>query len=514
MSRHVANQLVQEIADVRADYTAGQSDRRRRRRRGLGGSGDAHYGSDAQFAQIREYTRDMDRNDGLVGPIVDRATTSQIQEHGFTVEPDTGDISLDIAIKDRWVDWSEDKLQCDHHAERTLWQMCWYALRQTYIDGDMFAVLPSNGTIQLIESDRCVTPQGSGPNVVHGVELAGRRKIAYHFGEDPGTSRSALRGVNTRRVHRFDEHDLEQVLQIYNPQTVKRITQTRGLSAFAPVFFRCEMYEDKQMALLVQQLAAATIALFIERSSDYMAGTATFGPRREESDGANTRDVEALQPGMVVRGAKGEKPHLLSATNPTGDAQAHSKQILREISVTLGVPLVLAMMDASETNFSGWRGAMDMARMGFRVNQCWYISSFMRPVYRRRLALWIEEGEFGMAAKRIPLERVLRHAWGRPSWPYVQPLQDAQADSHRLQTGQLAPSRWAMDRGLDWEDHVDETVRCWGYAIRAAKTAADEINDAFPDQAPIHWRELLNMAMPKGMTISTSKQETEENVGA
>ncbi len=483
--------------DVRADYQAAKHSKYQRRRINLGGSGDAHYAREAEFERIREYTRDMDRNDAIVGPFTDRAVVNQLQT-GFTLQPETGDEELNKAIRARFDDWAGDAQQCDHHWESTYWQQCWYRLRSTYIDGDVCAVLTEHGAIQTLESDRLISPKGRRDDIVHGVELQGRRKVAYWFSRDPGLNRQA-RGT-VQRVEAF-AGDEPVVLHIYNPHTRKRLTQTRGISAFAPIFYRLGLYEDTQFSTMVKQQVAAALAFFWERTGDYQSGKSAMGPiTTETDDDSNTRSLEKVAPGAILRGAKGEKPHILAANVPTNEYQSYIKIILTEIGINIGVPLVMALMDASETNFSGWRGAIDLARMGFRVNQKWFRDKELRPVYRWKLRQWLDDGVFGQAARQN--EHVFRHHWGMPSWPYVQPLHDAQAQALKLSTGQASMSSWARENGIDFEDHADEIVRDWKYAIRAAKAAAAEINTEFDDGNPVHWRDLLNLAMPRGLTLS------------
>src|SRR4051812_21975832 len=91
----------------KADYNAAQPSRFRRQRVGLYGSGDAHYASEWAFIRVREYARDMERNDALVGAILDRAVDNTVRT-GFVLEPKTGDPKLNKDLKARWDDWAED----------------------------------------------------------------------------------------------------------------------------------------------------------------------------------------------------------------------------------------------------------------------------------------------------------------------------------------------------------------------------------------------------------------------
>lgn len=505
MRRVIDDSVSGSMFDMQADYRAGKRDRFLRRRTRLGGSGDAHYTSTAEFAQIREYVRDMDRNDSMVGSLVDRAVTNQLQS-GFRPKPDTGDEGLNTGLIEEFNEWGENPEDCDYHRERTLWELAWYVLRSTYIDGDMVVPLIDDGSLQLVESDRLVSPKTTPPNrtVIHGVELMGRIKTGYFFARDAGAKRHTK--GEPYRVDAMDADGFKQVLHVANPHTIKRVTQTRGVSAFAPVFHRMTMYEDEHFAYLVGRQVSSAVALFISRDANYKGGATSFGHRTSETltqdDGtSNTRLLEKLTPGMVVRGARGEKAELLSPNLPSADVVNHLRMILMEIGVTIGVPLILALMDASETNFSGWRGAYEEAKKAWRVNQRWFVSRFLRPVYVWKLRQWIADGTLGPAARNN--RRLFKHTWGLPHWPYtIQPMVDAQANGIKLSTGQMTPSGYWRENGDEWTRVARELVADWGFAINEAKTLATKINETHDDGNPVHWRDVLNLVVPKGMTLS------------
>jgi hypothetical protein len=76
-----------KTVDPRSDYAAATPSRFRRTRVGLFGSADCHYGNEMQFVRMREYVRDMDRNDAVIGQLTDRAVANIVQK-GFTFEPE------------------------------------------------------------------------------------------------------------------------------------------------------------------------------------------------------------------------------------------------------------------------------------------------------------------------------------------------------------------------------------------------------------------------------------------
>ena len=103
MPRAIQNS-VRAFGELKSEYQSMRDSRFRRRRPGvssMGGPADAHYASEGEFIKWREYVRAMDRDDFLIGPLVDRCVENQVQG-GFAPEPQTGDPKLD---KDLWQRW-------------------------------------------------------------------------------------------------------------------------------------------------------------------------------------------------------------------------------------------------------------------------------------------------------------------------------------------------------------------------------------------------------------------------
>jgi hypothetical protein len=158
-------------------------------------------------------------------------------------------------------------------------------------------------------------------------------------------------------------------------------------------------------------------------------------------------------------------------------------------------------MDGSETNFSGWRGAVDEARKGFKSNQRNLIKRFHEPVWRWKVRQWIESDAALRAVSQRSDISIFGHHWSAPVWQYIDPVGDAQGDQIRLQNGLISPRRLHAERGRDWEVIADETIADMEYAITKAKQAARRINAQFND-APIHWRELISLPMPTGIQMT------------
>lgn len=489
--------------EIKANYSAARSSRFRRRRNvPLQGAGaDYHLSSEGDWLQVLEYARDMDRNDAVVGQIVDRAVANEIQD-GIQLDPETGSEELDRELAARWEAWAGNPDECDAAGELTFHQMERLVSRQVKIDGDMMALPLESGALQLVEAHRCRTPKNTKRNVVHGVLLdPQRRRLEYWFTKDELDPSKQVQRVSEMAQYPVRDDDGNRMLfHVLNP---KRVSQTRGVTALAPIFDLQGMFEDTNFAKLVAQQVLSCFVIFRMREDlGSLGGPPPLGASEEttHSDGS-VKVIENLSPGLEITGAPGEKFDGFSPQIPNPEFFDHMKFILTLIGVNLGLPLVMVLLDAKETNFSGWRGAVDQARMGFRDNQANLIARFHRPVYRWKVRQWLsEQPEWERLAG---VRDVFGHRWNPPSWPYIEPYKDAQADALRLDKNLTSPRRLQAERGREWKAVARELVEDRALLIRGALEQATGLEGEFPG-CGVTWRDLAGVA---GATQGTGDRE-------
>ena len=503
---------------LRADYNMAKTTRYRRSRTGVSGTGrtgDYHYRSESEYLKMVELARDMDRNDCIVGQTVDRAVVNMIQE-GIAVDPQTGDAGLDRELVARRKTYCEDADACDLAGELTYPELVSLAVRQTFVDGDIFALPTRDGPIQLVEGHRVRTPSGTTRNVVLGILLSEyRQRLEYWITKDEiEPSRSVAKVSDVDRYPARDADGYRQVFHLYNP---KRVSQTRGVTALAPIVDLCGYLEDTVFARLVQQQVVSCFAIFRQRDVDFRSGAdVQRGERSTEtlSDGT-TRTIEGYAPGMEYQGDPGETLNGFSPNVPNPEFFPFVKMILQFIGVNLGLPLVLVLLDASQTNFSGWRGAVDQARLGFRRNQHWLIARFLRPDYCRLIRQWLaDDPQMRSASERSGIDP-FAHRWQLPSWPYIQPREEATADLMRVRNAQTSRRRLAAERGMDFDELSMEIVEDNGKLIEKACEKTAELKAKYPD-AEISWRDVAGLPPPEGVQwkimqeIADEKEQPEE----
>lgn len=506
MSRRGPLSVFEIIDGARSDYEAAKMSRFRRRRGGiaLSGSGaDYHYRSEADYLRLMESARDMDRNDLLVGSLVDRTVDNVIQG-GFDLEPDTGDEALNKDLWERMDHWMCDPRACSSDGQRTFRELERLAYRQSRVDGDIFALPLEEGQIQLIEAHRARTPNRTKHNVVHGIMLDRlRRHVEYWFTKDEiDPMRSNILVGEMIRVPALDADGEPNVFHVFDP---RRVTQTRGVTSLVPAFDSLGMLEDINFAKLLQQQIASCFAIIYEQEDkpgvapSPLGRTGILGPIRTETESDGTEQtIEDLRPGLKVRGAKGEKIKGFSPTIPNPGYFEQVRLILQLVAGTWGMPLVLFLLDASETNFSGWRGALQQAIIGFQREQQHYCRRFHKPIYRWKLRQFMAEDRVLRNRAQTLGRAFFAHSWHMPRWKSIQPLHDAQANTLRKADLQASPRQIAAEQGLDYETILRETVEDNSKAIESAIKASVRIETAHG--VKVDWHELLHLASAQKLT--------------
>jgi len=492
--------LQKQFDEIRADYDMSRASRFVRRRTGVSpqGSGpDYHYRTESKYYADIEQARDMDRNDALVGILADRRVDNIVQG-GFTLDPKTGDKKLDQDLYARWCEEADDPDLCDIAGESTWNEIERQCVRSESIDGDIVVTGTEDGPFQLLESHAIQTKSKVESTFLGVTTDRYKKRVQYWVLEELNEfgSKGSATPIDVR-----NSDGIRQLFHVYNP---RRVLQTRGVTQLAPIFSYSGMLEDINFAKLVQQQVVSCFAVFrkLAAGSSALPSVDGYGISSTETTASGTRQLEGVSPGMEIVGQPGEELQGFSPNVPNSEYFQQVKLILQVIGVNFGLPLCLVLMDGSETNFSGWRGAVDEARKGFIADQQNLVRRLHRPAYRWKVSQWMaEDSALRRAASKSSVD-VLGHNWNLPTWSYIEPVADAEGDATQLKYALTSPRRMHAARGKDWEEVSDEIVEDNGYAISNAMKTAEKINADNPTQSPISWRDLMPLPMPAGQTIA------------
>lgn len=529
---------VADVSDLRDDYVmARRSGAQTRARRGVpaqGAGADYHYRNESDWLWMQELAWELYRNHMVIGSIIDRAVEYQIGD-GFNYDPRTGDPKLDQDLKDWWAECSIQPDECSPDVESVFVDQEETALRSVLVGGDVFAVPYSDGasdhgSMHFRESQFCRSPTwGKNNNIVHGIELepTTRRRVNYYFTDEPLASHQAVRKsqLTATPAFYFDELTQRQERNVFHIRLPRRFQQTRGITAFAPLLIPADYHNDIEFLELVHKRSAALFAFVRQRSENfdprYLKAELAIGPdvtddRALDEVDAAARQYREVAPGTVLQGLPGETIDMKSPNIPNPEHFAHVKMLLTYIGINVGMPLVMVLMDASETNFSGIRGAVDMARNGFKRNQRRLISRFHMPYLRFKLLKYAERDASIRSAvvkslRRTAKVNIFSHWWQPPSWPYIEPVKDATADLIRDTSMQISPRRRCQERGYEWSEIYRETIEDRAVAIEAAATRAQAINDKLQLQgsSAVSWRDLAPLPTPERVTVKLGDTSTD-----
>jgi len=510
--------LRQSIVDIYGDYYAAENTRYLPRPRGvaaMGSGADYHYRTERQFLDMLERARWIDRDNMVVGQGVTRLVANIVQD-GFTLDVRTGDPAVDTLLTDDWEAWSSEPDACDFEGEKTWSEFEALALRNTIVDGDVLVLPTELGSLQAVEAHQMRNPFAGGPRdrLVHGVELSPdrRRREAYWLTPDEINPLHAATRRNTFRRYRARGDDgRRQVLHLYDP---RRFSQTRGVTAFAPAVIPTVYHDDLQFANLVKAKVASFYAIIRERDLDGGEGSNRVGGARTtetQSDGS-IRTLEQRSPGAEIKGDPGEKITGFAPAIPNPEFFQHASLVLSFIAINLDLPMAVFLLDASDTNFSGWRGAIDQARLRFRQRQKWLGSRLHTPVYLWRVRRRLEQDQALRRAASKSGVNPFGHVWNPPTWPYIEPIKDAAGDDMQVSRNLTSQRRRARARGASWSDLSSEIVEDRGELVVKAHKKAAELNEQNPG-LDVNWRELAyghrtdGIKLTYGADLGDEKQE-------
>jgi len=527
-------QIVQSFADAKAawrsqytgephaSYQAAKDSRYGRKRSDLppmGGTADYHFRSEADYLRIIEKSRSLDRDDAVISQMIDRAVANIIGD-GFVVHPETGNTELDNYLWEHWTRWASDPMQCDAAQRFTFAEIEALVCRAMLVDGDCWLVMvegPSGqAAVQLIEADQVQTPRGAaekvaaGNAIALGVEMTPERQpVAIHIQQrsvNPAKAATATDSVRYEILDEFGDNQIFQAIKAFRP------TQTRGVPPLAHCMELCGMVEDINFAKLVQLQITSCIAFIREKPAVTGAGpsglpsTGTSDPGygnqgTEITASGQTRLTDDVAPGMELNPLPGERVTGFSPQIPNPGYFEFAKLVLQMIGLNIGLPYVQMMMDASETNFSGWRGAVSEARKGHRAYQMAIGTRCTSGVYRFKIRELLETDPI---AKRLAAQPdvidPLAHRVNMPAARYIQPEIEAQADLLRVRNGLISPTQLHAEQQRDYEDVMTQSIRDNSLAIETAIKAAQKLSAATGEQ--VHWRELLALPMAEGTSIA------------
>lgn len=455
-------------------YPQTGSGRTRPSPRGMAGSADKALNHTAR-KNLRNDLRYLDRYNSIFEALLNRMADNVVAS-GFNFQAQTDDSGLNRAVEDRHGDWAGG--ECDVTGRMPLWMMCRTLLRAICTDGDVLFLQMYEGSLQAIEADRVNGKKISDNGITKdGVGRPQKYWVAnYH--------KSGTINYSTAEEHEADKCHFVAYW--------KRFSQGRGVPAMATTIEHVERIDDYIEAVLIAAQSGACQAGVATTEGGAADGyrqskAETAAGNVNETDGTGIRTQE-IMPGRIIWLKPGEDFKGFTPTQPHDQFAPFLRAMLRIAGNVLGMPLELAAMDFSQTNYSSARAALLQAYRSFRVWQQLLQDKFLKPVMLWRMKAWAQEEGWkaprGKRAekgwRRVKLEGdkelwIPRIRYIPPGWEWVDPDKEVKANKNAAAAGMRTLADIAADLGRDVTELIDQRAREIGAAQKVAEKLGDDV---------------------------------------
>lgn len=357
---------------------------------------------------------------------------------GFGLQAKTNSEAWNKRAERLWKDWATSA--ADVRGMETFNGLLGLVLRSYLRDGDVGAILLSDGSLQLVESDQISSPYGTAlqRNLIDGVELDRRgRPIAFHVVDDPDPLNPAVRYQGLGRRTRVPAESFVFLARR------KRLGQTRGITAFSNVAWLLDQIDGNVEAVTAAARMAACLGLVIARKNR-MSGL----PVEAGADGKNRRRL-SLEPGAMIEVGQGDTVTQINPSQPGQNWPEFVRMLARLVGVSFGIPVEIGMLNFEKSNFSNARTALMQAWQVWRCHQL-MLKGFATRVYHWRILDWMERGLLPVRSD------ALTHVWTSPGWQWIDPEKEIKSTMAACDAGLDSLQRAAARMGLDWEELLEE----------------------------------------------------------
>ena len=455
-----------KVSDKFGSYRG--AERNRMRSSWLPGGGSADQDIIPDLPELRERSRDLNRNDAHASGITNTMTTNVV---GTGIRPQSRidrevlGISENKALKyqkkaervwKKWLPFSDAGNRMDFYEIQQLID------RQILENGEAIIIpvmlkdknRPYSLALQVIESDRLATPpEKRGDKTVRAGVRVGENgePISYfiqkmHPGDYRYTKADDRKFVE---IPARNEYGRPNVFHLY---PVQRSGQTRGVPFFASVLTYFKDLSEYTEAELVAARIAACFSIFITSESSMDVNTGYDRNFKGQL-------LESLEPGMIKHLLPGESVSSFNPQRPSATFEPFVERMLRAISASLGLPYELVAKDFSKTNYSSARAALLEARRYFKVRQEWLARKLCQPVWDMVLEEGYLRGDLGSIPFYEKRQNWVNASWITPGWEWVDPLKEAKAAEVGIKNGIVTYSDLFSAQGKDWEECFEQRKR-------------------------------------------------------
>jgi len=400
---------------------------------------------------LRDRSRAADRNDGFAKAII-RALVTNLIGCGITPQSSAPDPEFRARLHALWLQWtdaSDADGTCEFYGQQAQAARCWLSAGEAFLrlrdrlKGDG---LPVPLQVQIIEPEFCphtYNATNGGNKIRAGIEFdpIGRRVAYWMYRQRPGD----LQDIDTSQLLRVPA---ETVCHLYSPE---RPGQIRGVPRLTPALVKLRDLDTFDDATLLRQQIQNLFTGFLTRPAG--AGDAELDPiTGQPIETIGDRAAVGLEPGAFEELAPGE---VVTFSDPpsVGDTyEGFMRQQLMGAGVAVGVPYEIFTGDLRQVNDRTVRLILGEFRRHVQELQQAFAYQVCRPIWTAWFARAILAGALqppgGYDSDLAAWQAV---KWQPHGWPYMNPVQDVEADKAAIRAGLTSRAAVLSARGENAE---------------------------------------------------------------
>lgn len=418
-------------------------------------------------AKVRSLIDNNPIFDGALHSLIDNVIGS-----GISIAAGTGFHELDDEIDEFW-EWISEGV--DAGRKEALCESQTLFLRELFIGEcgvHLVDAKPANGyptlpAIDLIECDRIATDlygrtdDGKGNRVRQGVEFDEHGTIvAYHvLTENPNDDSTAtavaqIGSDNTRRI-------IADVFELAFEK--RRKNQLRGLPAAISSVGTVRLEDQLMLDTMLAARLAAILGMFVKNGPESLGVDDGAGGEHPIVD-ASGNPIERLEGGVLALLKGDAEIQTVQSKHPGPQFDSTHEALQRRMSRPLGVSFEQISGNYSKTSFSSARTSKGDSRKRIERMQSFVMRHHTRPFRRRVIDYAIATGHIALKRQHLAKFRRRPHQlyagiMMAPGDPYVNPQQEANANSIDLQNRVVSPQEVIRRRGANPRDVVRQWKR-------------------------------------------------------
>jgi len=411
-------------------YTGARKNRKQTKNWKTSG-GDADSDILFDLPSLRERSRDLIRNEPVATGAAATMVTNIIGS-GLRLKPaidfeflgltEEQALAQEKYIKRQWLLWA-NSTYCDVERSQNFSELQALAFRQTFENGDVFALLPRverktnfpfELAVQLIEADRvCNRDNARDTETLSG----GIKKDEYGapvtidvLKRHPGSLANFYRKEWYPPIDVFGKKSgRRNVLHVFQKL---RPNQSRGVPALAPVIESLKQISQLTENELQASVVDSFLTVFVKSTTGEIPDWNDFVDKQKNIARRDVADIE-LESGAVIGLLPDEDVTINNPNRPSGKFDPFWLAIVTHIGMAIELPREI-LIKHFEASYSASRAAMLEAWRMFTTRRKWFAAKFCQPIYETFFDELVGTGRF--YAPGYFANPMIRQAWTGSSW--------------------------------------------------------------------------------------------------